>query len=535
MKVWLRLFALGLFLASPVAIAQVIGGPVISGNTGSSSISLTTSGSSGAATLSGSVLNIPVYSGSATISLSALLASTSSNVIDNLNFANSWNWSTLTTGTALSLSAVGATSGTVLSLSETSTGAGKALSVTITGASNTGYAGYFVNSSTSGYAGYFQGAVNISGQCTGCAAVNALYYTTSSRTLLASDVNNLVSYNSSSAGSWLVPNAGGAGFTAPNNSIYISDIGTGTLVLTTTPSGGSVFNGLTGTTSASLTQNQWAYCVPDSGNNYDCVSSAGSGGSGTVSNGTAGNVGYYGATGNTLIGSGAMTIGASSAGANVEFTINSGTTQPALLLTSSALGGAAIYFNATTTTADNELGILASNFTTHPGLDFDNITNNHNLMWLQDNGSNASIMNMGASSVYGWGSGVDVAAPDTGISRKAAAVIDVGNGTQGNTAGGLVTGSLMSAGTACTVSGCSASGVTCGSSAGKFTLGANSCTAIITIGNPIATNGWACSGLDNTTSGVAIGGSLGSTTTVGLVIPSTAVSSDVITFHCMGY
>ena len=60
-----------------------------------------------------------------------------------------------------------------------SVGAGTGIYAAETGASNTGYGIYALNSSTSGYAGYFNGAVNITGNlnltgtCTGCVAGNS--------------------------------------------------------------------------------------------------------------------------------------------------------------------------------------------------------------------------------------------------------------------------------------------------------------------------------------------------------------------------
>jgi hypothetical protein len=63
MKAAKALWLLSVFLAllAAPAAAQVLGGPVINGP-GGNSITLTTSGTSGAATLSGGTLNVPVYS-----------------------------------------------------------------------------------------------------------------------------------------------------------------------------------------------------------------------------------------------------------------------------------------------------------------------------------------------------------------------------------------------------------------------------------------------------------------------------------------
>lgn len=121
-------------------------------------------------------------SGTTSLSLSGIVAATTSSSIDNSNYAQTWAWNTLGANTALTLSTTNGTTGSLLALSETTTGTGKALSSTLTGTSNTGYAGYFVNPSTSGYAVYASGAVNITGALTG---VNAAL----SGTLTATTIN----------------------------------------------------------------------------------------------------------------------------------------------------------------------------------------------------------------------------------------------------------------------------------------------------------------------------------------------------------
>ena len=115
------------------------------------------------------------------ISLSSLTSATTTNTIDNTNFAQTWKWGTLSTETALTLSTSSLTSGTLLNLSDTSvsanggtvltianseTGTTYGVSSSLTGAANTGYAGYFNNSGL-GYAlaatgtSYFAGSVGI--------------------------------------------------------------------------------------------------------------------------------------------------------------------------------------------------------------------------------------------------------------------------------------------------------------------------------------------------------------------------------------
>lgn len=81
--------------------------------------SLTTTGTSGAATLIANVLNIPQYSG--TTRLDQILAATATNTIANANNAQVWNWDTLTTQTALKIASTSVTTGSLLNLVSTST------------------------------------------------------------------------------------------------------------------------------------------------------------------------------------------------------------------------------------------------------------------------------------------------------------------------------------------------------------------------------------------------------------------------------
>lgn len=100
-----------------------------------------------------------------------------------------------------------------------------------------------------------------------------------------------------------------------------------------------------------------------------------------------------------------------------------------------------------------------------------------------------------------------------------------------------VTG-LISKGTKFTTSGCSVSSTTGGAAAGTFTLGANTCTVVITINGATgltAPTGWACSAEDATAVLVLVSQSASSSTTASLSVPATAGATDVIRFLCMGY
>src|SRR5271169_2910 len=121
-------------------------------------------------TVNGAAISVP---------LSGITAATGSNTFDSGSNAQTWEWGTLSTGTAMSLTTSSMTTGTLLSLQDTAvanTSTGKVLSVSdtttgpgygvysaMTATGNTGYAGYFASSSTgAGYALYatISGAAN---------------------------------------------------------------------------------------------------------------------------------------------------------------------------------------------------------------------------------------------------------------------------------------------------------------------------------------------------------------------------------------
>lgn len=98
---------------------------------------------------------------------------------------------------------------------------------------------------------------------------------------------------------------------------------------------------------------------------------------------------------------------------------------------------------------------------------------------------------------------------------------------------------IISGGTKFTTSGCSVSATTGGAAAGTFTLGANTCTVVVTINGATgatAPNGWSCQAHDRTAPTVLIGGeSSSTTTTASITIPAGAGATDVISFSCTGY
>lgn len=120
----------------------------------------------------------------------------------------------------------------------------------------------------------------------------------------------------------------------------------------------------------------------------------------------------------------------------------------------------------------------------------------------------------------------------------------IGGGSNGvvinsNQAGSIKNTALISSGTKFTTSGCSISATTGGAAAGTFTLGANTCTAVVTINGATgltSNTGWSCQAHDRTAPTVLIGGEASSTaTTASFTIPAGAGATDVIAFSCTGY
>ena len=97
---------------------------------------------------------------------------------------------------------------------------------------------------------------------------------------------------------------------------------------------------------------------------------------------------------------------------------------------------------------------------------------------------------------------------------------------------------VVSTGTKFTASGCSNGTTVGGATAGKFTLGANSCSVVVTMNGATGVtspNGWSCTANDETAPTVRISETASSTATATLTIPAGAGTSDVIDFSCTGY
>ena len=109
-----------------------------------------------------------------------------------------------------------------------------------------------------------------------------------------------------------------------------------------------------------------------------------------------------------------------------------------------------------------------------------------------------------------------------------------------STTGVVVATAIESGGTKFTTTGCSVSSTTGGASAGKMTLGANTCSVVITMAGATgvtAAHGWFCQANDETTAAgnTQLYFTANSTTTATLSVPATAGATDVIDFGCMAF
>ena len=173
--------------------------------------------------------------GPASSALSAITSATAAHSFDNTSMAQTWTWNTLTTQTAFTLSsssltngnilsiqntAAAATStGQVLSISDATTGPGYGVYSSMTGAANTGYAGYFTNTATSGV-NYGIAAAILSGSGTAVAGYANSGGTNNSNGVYgasnANGGNGVYGYNTNGSGTGIgvygVNNTTGAGY-----------------------------------------------------------------------------------------------------------------------------------------------------------------------------------------------------------------------------------------------------------------------------------------------------------------------------------
>ena len=167
--------------------------------------------------------------------LSSITAALASNTIENGSFAQTWNFDTLTTQTALGLSSTSVSTGELFNatvnnagstgyggyFTNNGTAAAYGIYASETGASNTGYAGYFNNSSATGYAVYATGQV--------AAPLHGLTNTTTGSpaagfTGMHQRVVNSLSFSANGADAMTITSTGsiGIGTAAPATSLQVN-------------------------------------------------------------------------------------------------------------------------------------------------------------------------------------------------------------------------------------------------------------------------------------------------------------------------
>lgn len=269
--------------------------------------------------------------------------------------------------------------------------------------------------------------------------------------------------------------------------------------------------------------------------------------------------------------------GSSSGGSTPNLTITLGAITPStvngLTVTGNFSGGSVFMGFGVSTAAPNNntcIGSLACDSLTG-GTTSNNVAVGDNA--LRSNSSGANNIAIGDTALYNLGNPQnDVAlgyqagrsnqtsnSVFIGASAQLTAAVDnvnyIGSGVTGATANQTILGNtsitstilrglvqapgMMSTGTKFTTSGCSVSSTTGGATAGIFTLGANTCTVVITMNGATgmtATNGWTCQAHDRTAiADLILGESSSTTTTASIVIPVTAGATDVISFSCEAF
>lgn len=156
----------------------------------------------------------------------------------------------------------------------------------------------------------------------------------------------------------------------------------------------------------------------------------------------------------------------------------------------------------------------------------------------------ASPTTSGHTFVYGWQpSGSAIAPGALDLATYLASPAAIGGTTPGtaaftsaNVTGVVKANGIQDQGATYSVSGCSASLPVGGATAGKFTIGANTCTVTVTMGAGVtATNAWSCFAADRTAPTVVISQTSSTTTTALFNVPAGAGTADLINFGCIGY
>lgn len=577
MKLWLRVLATGLFFLSLPAIAQVLGGPVIAPGNSSSSITLTTTGSSGPAALVGGNLNVPVYASSGyNIGLGAGLTNTAgsknSSPLSSTNTSLSMQvWPNIQTSTytvqtsdAGGLVALNSTTSAPIYLSSSTTGTpfnvvninSGALNLTATGGAS--IKGLSLTSSAAQLAQYGFASCVYDGANFECAGYPA---TSSGSSVTWPSNGNIVVSNTTntpaglaevdgdcvlgSGGSWV------AGSCSGSSSANLGASTTATSPQITGDASSGFYTPAAKTLAVSTSgveAMQWNTAA--SGVNYLTVTPAATGAApilsagGTDTQGLGLGVAINGITATTTGVGGSISLtagnGLNATGTGGAVTLKAGTGGAssfggAINITagaagSSSFGGAVNITGGSSSTAGGAINITGGN----PGgaIAISTVAASSSAgaaITIAANGvvtnasDNATLsLSSGSASNTGPGANLNITAGSskgTGSFNGGSVVITPGTATVSSSGVvGMVNiaGGMQSTGTKFTTSGCSISATTGGAQSGTFTLGANSCTAVITLNGASktsATNGWSCPAWDQTAPTVLIGGNSSSTTT----------------------
>lgn len=157
--------------------------------------------------------------------------------------------------------------------------------------------------------------------------------------------------------------------------------------------------------------------------------------------------------------------------------------------------------------------------------------------------NSTNTVTVGAALVNGGRFGVtSTSRPTNGIAAAAGnTTVIAANGAQSalfNGNGRVDLGAVQILGTKFTTSGCSVSSTTGGATAGVFTLGANSCSVVVTLNGATgmaAVNGWTCKAHNRVAAPIYTGESSSTTTTATIPIPAGMGATDVVSFSCTAY
>ena len=156
--------------------------------------------------------------------------------------------------------------------------------------------------------------------------------------------------------------------------------------------------------------------------------------------------------------------------------------------------------------------------------------------------SSAPEGRLASNGIFDWSNSTSsLSTIDTGLSRDASGVIDIGNGTAGDVSGTVKGRGVISASTSpATTGSCVIGSLVGGSTAGTFTA-TNACgapattvTAVVLLLPVNAPNGWSCDAQDRTAKSATALVQVASTVSA-VNFQAITATNDVIQWKCIGY